>query len=256
MAPDVYRNVRRRRSVQGFSLLELMVVIVIIGVIASLAMPGMLEARRDGRAYEDASSILELVRNGRTRAIGRGTAVMVSFDVANGSRGVYRMYEGVQPNPGGIGQNLSPRVSCSSTIANAWDPNPPSWNVPVNPNGLNLFIDGIDLNGTPETDANIWSAVIAHGLSIPGQNNGPGCSGDCVVNHIDLCFTPAGRPFVSVDVAPPSFSPASPFIGLLEVDVARLLNNQTAVNLANAGGLFRQIFIPPSGVARLASKVP
>jgi type II secretory pathway pseudopilin PulG len=230
-----------------------MVVVVIIGVLAAIAMPTMIESRRDQRAYEDASSILELVRSGRTRAIGRGTATMVSFDVTNAGRGIYRMYEGVNPNPGGVGPNMSPRVSCASTIANAWDPNPPNSQIAVNPNGLNLFIDGMDMNGTPQADANIYSKIITYGLAIPGQNGGPPCAGTCNPGHVDICFTPAGRPFISVDVNPPTFSPATPFVGLVEIAVARLLNNQTNVVPANAKGALRHVFVPPSGIARISS---
>lgn len=233
--------------------MELMVVIVIIGVLAAIAMPGMLEARREQRAYEDASSILELVRSARTRAIGRGTATMVSFDTVNGGRGIYRMYEGVQPNPGGVGPNRAPRGACASTVGNAWDPNPPSSNLPVNPAALNLFIDGIDLNGTPQQDANIYSKIITYGLAIPGSNGGPPCAGTCTPSHVDLCFTPAGRPFISIDVAPPVFSPGAPFVGLIEVAVARLLSGQTDVTMPNAKGIVRHVFVPPSGISRISS---
>jgi hypothetical protein len=57
-------------------------------------------------------------------------------------------------------------------------------------------------------------------------------------------------------VDPPVFSPASPFIGLIEVAVARLQTGQSDVIPANADGPIRHVFLPPSGIARLSSSLP
>jgi type II secretory pathway pseudopilin PulG len=236
--------------------MELMTVIIIIGVFASLAMPTMIEARREQHTYDDASQILELIRNARARAIGRGTATLVTLDTSNGSRGVFRLSEGTAPNPEIPGFMKAPRPSCFSPSPSSWVANTPvggtvDWTLP------NQFIDGIDLNGNLETeiDANIWSRITSYGLSVPG-GGGPPCTSQCNPQRVDVCFTSAGRPFVSLDTDPPIFSPAAPFIGVVEVDVARLLVGQSIVSKANAKGVVRQVFLPPSGIARLTSGLP
>lgn len=234
-----------------------MTVIIIIGVMAVVAMPMMIEGRREQRTYDDAAQILELIRNGRARAIGRGTATLVTLDTSNGSRGIFRMSEGTGPSPEIPGTLKAPRPSCFSNDPNAWVTNAPSngvvdWSLP------NQFIDGIDLNGTGEAElgANIWAKITTYGLAVPGSGGGPPCAGTCNPTRVDVCFTSGGRPFISVDTVPPTFSPAAPFVGLVEVDVARLMAGQTDVIAANAHGVVRRVFLPPSGIARLTSVLP
>ena len=64
-------------SEAGFTLIELMVVVTIISVVCILAIPSMSHEGYERRAYTDAASVVEIVREARTRAIARGAAQLL-----------------------------------------------------------------------------------------------------------------------------------------------------------------------------------
>jgi type IV fimbrial biogenesis protein FimT len=65
---------------RGFTLIELMVVVLIITVIAGLAAPTAVSQLRDRRVQEAARKIAMLFREARLQAVGRGAAVLMRYN--------------------------------------------------------------------------------------------------------------------------------------------------------------------------------
>ena len=66
------RQVRRPR--RGFSLLEMMVVVAIVGLLAALAMNGFSEMRRAARVSGQARLLMQRLQSARTQAVKNGNA--------------------------------------------------------------------------------------------------------------------------------------------------------------------------------------
>jgi len=64
-----------------------MVVVLLIGIVAVLAIPNMITGRDEGHVYHDASQIAELLRVARARALGREAAVAVLLTSSNAPGG-------------------------------------------------------------------------------------------------------------------------------------------------------------------------
>jgi type IV fimbrial biogenesis protein FimT len=237
-------RVRFGRRREGFSLMELMVVIVLIALLALLALPSMGDARYDRTAYSDAGQILELARMARTRAVGRGGAVVLEILAGNGNLGQVRVWDAVRPNAdinvaggagssGGVGgDNRTPVTSCKA---------PTAWTLnTANPsNGTAALIEEFDMNNPIEQQGAVTTTVI--------DNAGN------TVNAAYICFTPLGRTYYASGT--PNFDNAPIFTGGIQVFVTRADPAVPArvYNLQYRGPA-RTIVIPSSGMARLVSQ--
>jgi type II secretion system protein H len=171
----------------GFTLLELMVVVIMIGVLVVLAIPSIATVMRDRRTSQAAHEVALLFRQARARAMGRGTAVLVRFGATTGAVEV-REAQNVD-----AGNCLSlPATSCLTTT---WDTG----------NAQNRLL-GSPFDPSTNT---LYSNVELHYL----QSNGTESTA------ADTCFTPLGRPYVRL-AANGAFVPmtAVPYIEARPVD--------------------------------------
>lgn len=65
---------KRPQSAPGFTIVELMVVVTIIAVVSALVLPGAVQMMRERKAQQAAVSVLDIVRETRSRAMYRGMA--------------------------------------------------------------------------------------------------------------------------------------------------------------------------------------
>jgi type IV fimbrial biogenesis protein FimT len=173
---------RRARSSLGFTLIELMVVVVIIGILASLGVPTIVERLRERRANQAAQEIALLYRNARLRALGQGFAVLVSYNAATG----FEVHEAMPF--GGVtgGCNLQMPLSCTT---NTWAAAGTDYRV----------IGGFYATAYPDVTE---AVALANGTA---------------TGTLDLCFTPRGRTFFRTNSA----APLVPNTGVVNVAVTR-----------------------------------
>jgi prepilin-type N-terminal cleavage/methylation domain-containing protein len=70
---------RPRRSAPGFTIIELMIALVVIGVMAATIAPSLTEVLADNRQVSAAMDIVRLARQTRARTIATGTAHMLRY---------------------------------------------------------------------------------------------------------------------------------------------------------------------------------
>ena len=161
-------------------------VVLIIGITAALATPGMTTQIRERRSRDVAQRIAQLYSGARMRALGRGAAMLVRYRAATG----FTVLESIQGVAAATAQNATsatcaaqPGLGC---LANTWTDAT-----------LSRVVDEI----TPASE-----------MTVTAKNQA-----STAVTQMDICFTPMGRSFVSFD----GTAPTTAMVGATTVDVQR-----------------------------------
>jgi Tfp pilus assembly protein FimT len=213
-----------------------MVVVIIVGLLAALAVPSMRLATYDRHAYEDAGAVMQLFREARLRAVARGSAVLVTMSSSGtADRGTFNVYEAVAQDPNdtsGTGFHMPVRTCKSPTSP---------WALP--PANTSLLIDALNLNGTPEADADIETRLWTY---TGGANNSVSTLQPAAAN---VCYTPLGRSYFTTTAGSLNFNGLQPSMTVLAVQVLR------GATSGITGASTRVVVVEPNGMPRILTKL-
>ena len=193
-----------------------MVVVVIIAILAVIAVPSFTSRFRQQRVVRAAQDIAEVYRTARTQALGRGSAVMVTFTPNVNGTGTVDLLEAVE---GDVASATATRANCGNApgrgcLTNNWGNILAAPNV-GNARRLYLFKPPKSVS----TTAKVGSSTVSAGSAF------------------SVCYSPGGRAYVNTT-------------GTWNAASWTVLN--TVLDLGVTGeGRTHRVVVLPNGTARL-----
>jgi prepilin-type N-terminal cleavage/methylation domain-containing protein len=219
----------------GFTLIELMVVVVLIAILALLASPVLRTARDDRMVFDYARQAQQLVHRGRVRAAGTGGAHLFVASAGAG-RGVFQLFQALDGVAGPTPPGPNPVSSCKTV--GQWTAVPGYTGAPSN---VLRLIDGLDLDTAGvNVDANVVSVFR---ITPPTAPDAPATTG-----ALAICVTGNGTTYAgggaTVQDALDKMLVASPFNGVADITISR----------GGGVGLVRSIVIAGAASPRVLSR--
>ena len=199
-----------------------MAVVIMIGLVALIAVPTAARAMRERRSSQAAHEVSQLFNQARSRAIARGSAVLVRYNYSNGG---FEVREGVA-GPSGVGNcELAPASSCT-VPSSRWD------------DGSGYFRT---LSKFQPLGTSTYEMVDIQFQEFSYDNETEAVTTD-TPTEVDLCMAPSGRSFFRKSTS----GTFAPMTG----------NHAIKVWMHSGGkviGIERLVYILPSGMARVGT---
>ena len=151
----------RPDKVRGFTLIELMLVLAVLGLISAMAIPAVLNTTRQIKLAANARAVERELQGARMKAVRSNRAIRVRFNCP--STGQYRMVEllGTKQSPATDDDDSRSAVRCGYSAYPFPDTSQEFFSIPNNDGPIQTLQDGIGF-GTDAQTVEFWPDGTAH----------------------------------------------------------------------------------------------